>query len=86
MDLKRIRLSTAEPTTLHDGFCANSGGPYLDSYSVAKGVEQLIPVDMYVPGCPPQPEALMQAIVLLQRKIRSEDIREKWNEKDRSGS
>ena len=61
------------------GACATSGGPFRDGYNVLRGIDLLIPVDVYIPGCPPRPEALIHALMTLQRQIDAQRLdRVRW--------
>ena len=71
--MKRLYDEMAEPKyVVAVGGCAISGGPFKSSYHVVKGISEIVPVDVFVPGCPPRPEAILYGMMQLQRKVKIE--------------
>ena len=83
--LKRLYDEMAEPKyVVAVGGCAISGGPFKSSYHVVRGIDEFLPVDVYIPGCPPRPEAILYGMMQLQRKVKVEKFFGGVNRKEKN--
>lgn len=80
----RLFNQMSEPKyVLAMGACASGGGPFKEGYNVVSGIDKFLPVDVYIPGCPPTPQALLHGLIVLQRKIEREKLSDAdWYKKD----
>src|SRR5512146_2913532 len=82
----RLYNQMAEPKyVIAMGACACGGGPFKEGYNVVAGIDKFIPVDVYIPGCPPTPQALINGLITLQQKIDKESLKEvRWYKKEKN--
>jgi len=80
----RLYNQMAEPKyVVAMGACASGGGPFKEGYSVVSGIDKFLPVDVYIPGCPPTPQALLFGLMKLQEMMENQSIREvRWYQRD----